>query len=78
MRLPQDRNETSLFSDTCGGQPINQHISALLLFLTQTTNVDVIKQKYLELGHSFIETDSIHSTIEREKEHVNIIQLWSR
>lgn len=70
--LPKNITELSLFSDTCGGQNRNQHISSLLLYLTQTTHIEIIEQKYLEFGDSFIEVDSMHRVIEREKRHVSV------
>lgn len=70
--LPEGIKEISLFSDTCGGQNRNQHISALLLYVTRTSQIEIIEQKYLESGHSFMEVDSMHSAIEREKRHVSV------
>lgn len=75
MGLPESITEISLISDTCGGQNRNQHISALLLFLTQTTHLDVIEQKFLESGHSFMEVDSMHSAIEKAKRYVPVYSI---
>lgn len=65
--LPPEVKEISFFSDTCGGQNRNVQISALFLNLVQKTNLEVIEQKFLESGNSFMEVDSMHSAIERQK-----------
>ena len=65
-KLPDTVTEIFIFLDTCGGQNCNQHIAALFLYLTQTTHLDDINHKYLKSGHTFIEVDSRHSTIENE------------
>jgi hypothetical protein len=59
-------NRIVLFSDTCAGQNRNKTMSTMLmLFLKQCTNVSIIEQKYFESGHSQMECDSVHSTIEQ-------------
>lgn len=75
-QLPEAVNEISLFSDTCSGQNRNQNISALLLYLVQTNpNLQVIEQKFLESGHSYMEVDSMHSSIEKAKKHVPVYTI---
>ncbi|KAK9747461.1 hypothetical protein QE152_g5210 [Popillia japonica] len=71
-KLPQDIKEISIFSDTCAGPNRSQYIFALLLFLVQSTHIDIIEQKFLESGHSYMEVDSMHSAIEREKKYVSV------
>lgn len=73
--LPDTVKEIFLFSDTCGGQNRNQHIPALFLYLTQTTHLDVIEQKFLESGHTFMKVDSMHSTIENEQRFVSVYSV---
>ena len=46
MNLSNTVTEVSLFSDTYGGQNRNQNIAALLLYIVQTTNIEVIEQKF--------------------------------
>lgn len=69
--------EITLFSDTCGGQNRNQFISALLLWLVQQkdVNLQVIEQKFLESGHTYLECDSMHSSIETVKKHSSVYSM---
>ena len=68
--------EITLFSDTCGGQNRNQYVAAGLLYsLRNTPKLQYINQKFLERGHSEMEVDSIHSTIETEKENESICPI---
>lgn len=71
-------NHITVFSDTCGGQNRNQNIVALFLYLVQTSSIDIIEHKFLESGHSYMEVDSMHSAIEKEKKYqpVYIVNDW--
>lgn len=71
-KLPANIKYLSLFSDTCGGQNRNLQISALLLYVVQNSHLEAIEQKFLESGHSFMEVDSMHSAIERQKKFVSV------
>lgn len=66
QRLPSTVTEISIFSDTCGGQNRNQFLLCLMLYLVQTSHLDVIEHKYLESGHTHMEVDSMHSAIENQ------------
>lgn len=68
----------TVFSDTCGGQNRNQNIVGLFVYLVQNTSVDVIEHKFLESGHSYMEVDSMHSAIEKEKKYqpVYVVNDW--
>ena len=70
--LPSTVTEVCTYSDTCGGQNRNQFICAAMLHATQVTNVNVIDLKYMESGHSYLEADAMHSTIEKAKRHQKI------
>lgn len=60
--------EVTYYSDTCGGQNRNQFVaSALVNYINKTDRLDCINQKFLESGHSEMECDSIHASIERAK-----------
>jgi hypothetical protein len=60
--------EVIYFSDSCGGQNRNQFVTASLLFtLSQVPNLRLISHKFLVSGHSQMECDSVHSTIEGAK-----------
>lgn len=54
-----------LYSDGCGAQNRNSTLSNALLNFSINNNVCII-QKYLEKGHTQMECDSMHSTIERK------------
>lgn len=42
------------YSDTSGGHNRNQNIAALCLYLVQITDLEVIENKFLESGHTFM------------------------
>ncbi|KAK9731936.1 hypothetical protein QE152_g13222 [Popillia japonica] len=70
--LPPNIKFLPLFSDTCGGQNRNLQISALLLYVLQNSQLEVIEQTFLESGHSLMEMGSMHSAIERQKRFVSV------
>lgn len=54
-----------IYSDTCGGQNRNRMVcTAIASFLTASTTIISVEQKFLESGHSHMECDSMHSAIE--------------
>ena len=64
--LPECTEHVYLFSDTCGGQNRNIQMSAALLRACQAlANIQTITQYMTESGHSQMECNSVHSTIER-------------
>ncbi|CAK1588598.1 unnamed protein product [Parnassius mnemosyne] len=74
--IPENVTEVSLFSDTCGGQNRNQFIAALLLWvINQSKQLQIIEHKFLESGHSYMEADSMHSSIESAKKHRDVYCL---
>lgn len=62
--LDQASKTIILYSDGCGYQNRNSILSNALIHLSVVRKVTII-QKYLEKGHTQMECDSIHSTIER-------------
>nr|CAH7752982.1 unnamed protein product [Callosobruchus chinensis] len=62
---PNDKLNIILYSDGCGAQNRNSTLSNALLNFSVENNVCII-QKYLEKGHTQMECDSMHSTIERK------------
>lgn len=76
--LPDMVGEVSLFSDTCGGQNRNQNVAAILLYAVNSIDhINVIEQKFLESGHTYMECDSMHSAIEFAKKHTAVFCLSS-
>lgn len=53
------------WSDGCAYQNRNVKLANALLELSITTGV-IIEQKYLEVGHTQMEVDAVHSTIEKQ------------
>ena len=64
LPLPNNANKIILYSDGCCYQNRNSTLSNALLHIAITKQI-VIEQKYLEKGHTQMEADSMHSTIER-------------
>lgn len=65
--------EITLYSDTCGGQNRNQFmVAGLLHIVNQDGSLDIINQKFFERGHSQMESDSIHSSIETAKKNTSV------
>ncbi|CAG9840695.1 unnamed protein product [Diabrotica balteata] len=60
-----------IYSDGCTSQNRNSILANALLNLSITLNIN-IEQKFLEKGHTQMEADSIHSTIERQIRTTNI------
>ena len=66
--LPSTIRHVILYSDCCTGQNRNQYLAAGLLHtVVAHPTVEVIEQKFLESGHTEMECDSMHSTIEHAK-----------
>lgn len=59
-----DSKQLTIYSDGCTYQNRNSTLSNLLLHMAVTRQMN-ITQKYLEPGHTQMECDSIHSTIEQ-------------
>jgi hypothetical protein len=65
--------EITYYSDTCGGQNRNQFVaSAMLYALHSHEHLETINHKFFERGHSEMEADSIHSSIERAKRSTKV------
>nr|CAH7738743.1 unnamed protein product [Callosobruchus chinensis]CAH7745920.1 unnamed protein product [Callosobruchus chinensis] len=68
----EEKQKTKIFySDGCCAQNRNYLLSNALFHYSKTNNVDII-QKYLIKGHSQMECDSVHSTIESAKKNKEI------
>ena len=65
--LPTNAKRPSLFSDSCGGQNRNQNVIMMFLDAIMNLRLDEITINYLEPGHTYMEADSMHSAIEKEK-----------
>jgi len=47
-------------------------MAAILLYAVQMTTLNVVCQKFLERGHTYMEVDSMHSAIEFAKRNVAV------
>ncbi|KAJ2940829.1 hypothetical protein O0L34_g10080 [Tuta absoluta] len=63
-RLPDNTKEVIIISDGCGHQNRNRVLSSALSDLSIKKKITV-EQLYLEKGHTMMEVDSVHSTIEQ-------------
>ena len=71
--LPETVTELSLFSDSCGGQNRNRHLTAGLYHAVKTSpHLQVVNHIYLEPGHTQMEVDSMHSAIEHASKNLVI------
>ena len=65
--------EITYFSDTCGGQNRNQFVASSLIYsLHKSETLDIINHKFFERGHSHMESDTIHSSIEHAKKNTPV------
>lgn len=70
FELPTTVHHVSSFSDTCGGQNRNKNVCAAMLYaVSKITNLKIVDLKYMETGHSYLEADAMHATIERFRKH---------
>lgn len=71
--LPPEVTEVTFYSDTASGQNRNTILSAMFIkALSLSDNLKVINQKFMESGHSEMECDSVHSTIENRGRKIDI------
>jgi hypothetical protein len=70
--LPNTIEHLILYSDTCGGQNRNVNFASMCLHAVTVLSIKTIDHIYLESGHSQMECDSVHSTIEKAKRTVPI------
>ena len=68
----QTQTKIKLYSDACGGQNRNHNMTAMLHHVVKTTAIERIEHSYMETGHSQMEVDSVHSTIERAARNVAV------
>ena len=66
--------EITYYSDTCGGQNRNKFVEAGLLHLVakDESSLNTINHKLFASGHSQMESDTIHSTLENAKRKTSV------
>lgn len=62
--------ETIFYSDNCSGQQKNKFMATLNLYAVTYLNIPSITHKYLIVGHTQNEGDSVHSVIEKQKTRI--------
>lgn len=73
QNLPETVTHVSTYSDTCGGQNCNRFTMTAILYAVQNIdNLQIIDVKYMKSGHSYLEADAMHATIERAKKNKKI------
>jgi len=71
--LPPDAKHIVITSDSTVAQNRNQYVTAMLLLAAQILpNIEIIEQKFLEPGHTQMEVDSIHATIDSARKNVKV------
>lgn len=73
FELPITVHHVSSFSDTCGRQNRNKNVCGAMLYAVNKINhLKIVDLKYMEPGHSYLEADAMHATIERFRKHKKI------
>lgn len=73
--LPSTVEHVSFFSDSCSGQNRNQFLAAVMMHATQVLHIEVIDHKFLIPGHSQMECDSMHASIEHAKKFKSLYSV---
>ncbi len=69
----KDVKHITYYSDTCGGQNRNRYVATSLMYvLSKLPKLEIIEQKFLQSGHSQMEWDSVHATIETAKKITSV------
>lgn len=71
--LPETVTQVITYSDTCGGQNRNINMAIMFsYFVSQSSHVNCVDQKFLLSGHTHLECDVDHARIERSKKTAEI------
>lgn len=70
MNLPENVKHVILYSDSCPGQNRNSYICAMFeKVLEDHPSIEVIDHKFLVVGHTHLECDTVHAQIEKKKKN---------
>lgn len=61
-----------LYCDSCGGQNRNQYMMGTLKKVVSDSKIETIDLKFLVRGHTQMEVDSMHGSIETAKKHATV------
>jgi hypothetical protein len=70
--IPATVTHVILYCDCCSGQNRNVQIATMLLSAVKCLHIQTIDLKFLESGHTQMEVDAMHATIERVSKSVDI------
>lgn len=70
--LPENTKHVIFYSDTCGGQNRNSHVSSMFTWTLQKHNIAIIDHKFMIPGHSHLEVDTDHGIIEKKKKKTEL------
>lgn len=70
--LPPKVKHLTLYSDNCPGQNRNSIVASMLFYCLNKSALESIEIKFLEAGHTHMECDSIHATIETASKNAKI------
>lgn len=70
--VPENTKHVIFYSDTCGGQNRNSHVSSMFTWALQKLDIDIIDHKFMVPGHSHLEVDTDHSIIEKKKKKTDL------
>lgn len=72
--IPVSVKQVSMFSDCCPGQNRNSILPAMLNFVVKNSvHLESVELKFLQSGHTMMECDSMHSTIETKSHKSNVM-----
>lgn len=79
--LPSHVKKIILYSDNCGGQNKSHYIAKFWLYVVEKTHIETVEQKFLVVGHSFMECDQDFDIIEKSKkrthQQVFVPSMWA-
>ena len=64
MKIAEGIREFHIYSDNCSAQNKNQFLFSMYVMASIRYNIKII-HRYLEVGHTHMECDSVHATIEK-------------
>ncbi|XP_067614936.1 uncharacterized protein, partial [Eurosta solidaginis] len=73
LGLPNNIKHVILYSDSCTGQNRNSFICAMFLkVLEDHPTIEMIDHKFLVVGHTHLECDTVHAQIEKKKRNSSV------
>lgn len=70
MDLPNTVKHVILYSDSCPGQNRNSYLCAMFeKVLEDHQSIEIIDHKFLVVGHTHLECDTVHAQIEKKKKN---------